>query len=80
MKLNIKAFAVAAAVVYGFAIFGYTWWLIFRGKFLNEEGFLNHIYPFYRVSPLGSFIGLLYGAFDGLIFGAILAWVYNQLC
>jgi hypothetical protein len=77
MKLKIKAFALALGLVYGFILFIGTWWLLARGYPLNSTVFLSTIYPSYKISPLGSVLGLGYGFLDGLIFGALFAWLYN---
>ncbi len=77
MKLNIKNFAITCAVWFGFAIFASTWWLLVRG--ITTGNFLTDLYPYYTISPAGSFIGLLYGLFDGAIGGLIFAWFYNLL-
>ena len=79
MKLDVMAFAWACALFWGIGVLLGTWWiLLFDG---SQEGvvWLSHIYRGYKITPLGSFIGLVWGFFDGLIGGAIFAWLYNQL-
>ncbi len=82
MSLNIKAAAVAVAIVSG-------------GSFLLI-GLLNLIFPSYGVAALelgasvypgyhgasgfGSVLVVtLYGLLDGAVGGAILAWLYNMV-
>ena len=77
MKLNIKAFAIAVAVVWGLGIFIGTWWVILLDGASNEMTSLGHIYRGYTITPLGSVIGMVWGLLDGLIAGAIFAWLYN---
>jgi hypothetical protein len=79
MELKIKYFGITCGVLCGLIIFTSTWWLIARGLFINETTFLGHFYPYYTVSPLGSIIGLAYGAADGFFLGVIFAWFYNTL-
>jgi len=78
MKFNIKAFAAASGLIYGFFLFVSTWWLMARG-YANQETLLSMIYPYLTISPLGSLLGLIYGLFDGAVIGALFAWLYNQL-
>ena len=77
MKLNVKAFALTAALFWGLALFFITWWIILLDGATGEITFLGRIYIGFNISPGGSFIGLLWGLVDGLIGGAIFAWLYN---
>jgi len=78
MKFNIKAFAIASGLIYGFVLFVSTWWLMARG-YSNQETFLSMVYPGLTISPQGSMAGLVYGFFDGVIIGGLFAWLYNHL-
>ncbi|MGE5307073.1 MAG: bacteriophage holin [Alphaproteobacteria bacterium] len=80
MKLNVKAFALTCALVWGLGLFVLTWWIIAFDGSTGEVTFIGHIYRGYSVSPLGSVIGLVWGFPDALIGGAIFAWLYNLLC
>jgi hypothetical protein len=79
MKLNTKAFALACGILWGLAIFLYTWWIIFFEGPTGEITIIGEIYRGYNISPLGSLIGLVWAFFDGLIAGLIFAWLYNFL-
>lgn len=79
MKLNVKAFALASALWWGLGLFGLTWWLLALGHMTGEPTLVGQFYPGYRVSPLGSLVGLAWGFGDGLVGGAVLAWLYNLL-
>lgn len=80
MKLSIKAFALAAALVWagGFLFVGLVnlVWPPYGGAFLDV---MSSIYPGY--SAMASFgnvlIGSLYALLDAAIAGAVLAWLYN---
>jgi fructose-specific phosphotransferase system IIC component len=37
------------------------------------------IYPWYKVSWSGAFIGIILGFIDGFIGGYLVAWLYNKL-
>jgi hypothetical protein len=79
MKLNVKAFALTCAIIWGFGLFVITWWIIVFGGATGDPTFIGRVYLGYCISPLGSLIGLLWGFVDGLIGGAIFAWLYNLL-
>ena len=77
MKINVKAFAFTASLLWGFGLLFITWWLIlFEGESGNIT-MIGRIYRGYNISLTGSLIGVLWGLFDGLIGGAIFAWLYN---
>ncbi|HDS84603.1 MAG TPA: hypothetical protein ENN97_05335 [Phycisphaerales bacterium] len=79
MKLNIKAFGLTCGIVWGLGLFFLTWWIIaFEG---SDSGatFLSRVYRGYTITPVGSLVGLVWGAIDGWIGGLIFAWVYNAL-
>ena len=78
MRFDIKAFAIASGLMYGFILFVSVWWLMARG-YSNQETLLGMVYPYFTISPQGSLIGLIYGLFDGVIIGALFAWLYNHL-
>ncbi len=79
MKLDVKAFALTCAVVWGLGLFALTWWIIAFDGITGEIPFIGRVYRGYSISPLGSFIGLVWAFIDAGIGGAIFAWLYNQL-
>jgi hypothetical protein len=79
MRLNVKAFALTCALVWGLGLFFLTWWIIAFDGATGEVTLLGRIYRGYRLSPMGSVIGLIWALGDGLIGGAIFAWLYNIL-
>ncbi|CAB1059097.1 hypothetical protein D1BOALGB6SA_3855 [Olavius sp. associated proteobacterium Delta 1] len=79
MKLNVKAFALTCGLVWGFALFSLTWWIIGFDGPTGEPTLLGRLYRGYSISPAGSFIGLIWAFGDGLIIGAIFAWLYNLI-
>ena len=79
MKLNIKAFSLAAAVFWSLTILMLTLWVVVKGEVSNP--FLDSYRTFYTgydISYKGALIGGVWGFFDGLIMGAFLAWMYNK--
>jgi len=79
MKLNVKAFALAFGLIWGFGLFFLTWWIMAFDGATKEVTFIGHIYRGYNISPSGSLIGLAWAFPDGSIGGAIFAWLYNVL-
>jgi len=79
MKLDVKAFALTCALIWGIGLFVLTWWVIAFDGSTGEVPFLGRVYRGYSISPLGSVVGLLWGFIDALIGGAIFAWLYNLL-
>jgi hypothetical protein len=77
MKLNVAAFTLAFGIWWGSAIFFLTWWLILMGADAKMLSVLQTVYVGYAITPLGSFVGLVWGFLDGAVGGAILAWLYN---
>ena len=79
MRLNVKAFALAAGVLWGLCLFLLTWWIIAFDGATGEVTLIGRMYRGYTISPAGSVIGLVWGFVDGLVGGAIFAWLYNLL-
>jgi len=79
MKLNVKAFALAFALTWGFGLFFITWWIIAFDGASTDPVFIGQLYRGYAITPVGSFIGLVWAFFDGLIGGAVFAWLYNRI-
>ena len=79
MRLDVKSFALAGGLVWGVAIFALTWWMMAFEGISTEPTLIGRVYPGYSISPVGSFIGLVWALVDGLIIGAVFAWLYNLL-
>jgi len=79
MKLNIKAFALAGGLVWGFNWFGLTWWMILNDGITREVTIIGRMYRGWTLSPTGSLIAFAWGFFDGLLLGLMVAWIYNKL-
>ncbi len=79
MKLNVRAFALTGGILWGIAVFLFTWWVIMFEGASGEPTVIGLLYRGYTLSPAGSVIGLVWGFFDGLIGGALFAWLYNRL-
>ncbi|MFO8163949.1 MAG: bacteriophage holin [Desulfatiglandales bacterium] len=77
MRLNIKAFALTCGIIWGLGLFLLTWWIIAFEGVTGDVTLIGRLYRGYTISPIGSFIGLIWGFIDGLIAGALFAWLYN---
>lgn len=80
MKLRPVALGTAVGLVWGGSLFVTTWvsWYTGYGR-LFLEVLAQSIYPGYSITPLGSFLGLIYGFLDGLISATLIGWIYNRL-
>ena len=79
MRLDVKAFAFTCGLVWGLGLFFLTWWIIAFDGVTGEITLIGRFYRGYSISPMGSFVGLIWAFFDGLIGGAIFAWLYNVI-
>jgi len=79
MKLNPKAFGLAAGIIWGINWFFLTWWMILFEGITHDVTLIGRWYRGYTVSPLGSLVGLVWGFVDGFLIGLMVAWLYNKL-
>jgi len=77
--LNVKAFSITAALLWGVGILLGTWWIILLDGPSEEAVFIGRIYRGYSLTVTGSLVGLVWGLVDGAIGGALFAWLYNLL-
>ncbi|MCJ7716888.1 MAG: hypothetical protein MUO54_10280, partial [Anaerolineales bacterium] len=75
MKLNVRAFAIAGGLVWGFNWFIVTWWMILFDGITHETLFIGLMYRGFTLSPLGSLVALVYGFIDGFFLGLFVAWI-----
>ncbi len=79
MKLDVKAFAIACGLIWGFGLFALTWWIMAFDGATGQTTLVGQLYRGYSISPVGSLIGLVWATVDGFIGGAIFAWLYNLI-
>jgi hypothetical protein len=79
VRLNIKAFAAACGLIWGFGVLALTWWRLLFERSGEDDTIIGHIYRGYKLTPVGSLIGFIWALFDGAAGGAVFAWLYNQL-
>ncbi len=79
MKLKPFALGLSLGIVWGGALFITTWLSYFTGYGkLFLDALVGSIYPGYTISPVGSFLGLVYGFVDLLIMGILVGWIYSR--
>ena len=82
MKLNVKAAALAAAILWGIlAMFLTGVANLIRPDYGQEFlRIMASVYPGYHATASFSqvIVGTLYGLVDGVVGGALFAWLYNQ--
>lgn len=78
MKLNKKAFALTAGILWGFCLFSLTNFLLIIGAQGEKISNLKNFYIGYRYSFVGSLIGLVWGFIFGCIIGWTFAFLYNM--
>jgi hypothetical protein len=78
MRLNVKAFALAAGIFWGLAVCLATLWLLAFGHQGDLISRLDHFYFGYSFTVAGAFVGLVWGFVDGFVSGALFAWLYNR--
>jgi hypothetical protein len=81
LRLNATIQGVAAGAILGLGIFVATNWLVLKGGPVvgPHLALLGHFFIGYRVTFLGSFVGLAYGFVTGFLVGYSAAWIYNCL-
>ena len=80
MKLNIKALALASAILWGLAMLVMGLANLIWGSYGQFLQMMSSVYPGYHATRTIAevIVGTLYGAGDGLVGGAVFAWLYNQ--
>jgi len=80
MKFNIKALALASAILWGLAMLVMGLANLIWGSYGQFLQIMSSVYPGYHAtrSIAEVIVGTLYGAGDGLVGGAVFAWLYNQ--
>jgi len=88
VRFNAKIFGIALGLLFGSVIFLATNWLIIKGGPTDLTGevvigphlaLLSQYFIGYRVTFVGSLIGLAYGFALGALTGWLLVWVYNRM-
>jgi len=78
MKLNVKAFALAAGILWAAGVLFILFVAGQTGYFTDFSSLLTTSYPWTGTNTVGVLIGGVWGFADAAIGGAILAWLYNK--
>lgn len=79
MKLNPVRLGLAGGIFWGASMLVMTLLAVHANYAQEFMSSLISIYPGYRVTDMGSVVGLLYGFVDGFVSLAIFGWIYNAL-
>lgn len=79
MKLHTLAFGLACGILWGIGVLLMGLLAAMTGYGIAFVDFLGDFYRGYDPTPMGSFIGLLWGFADGALGGVIFSWLYNSL-
>ncbi|MBN1842777.1 MAG: hypothetical protein JW883_10915 [Deltaproteobacteria bacterium] len=79
--LNTKALGLVLGLLFGFATFIATNWLVIKdGDAVGPHlSLLGQYFIGYTVSFSGSFIGFAYSFALGTLSGALVGWIYNKI-
>lgn len=78
MRLHQMTLAWSFAIAWAFTLVVIVWWVIIvEGPNPNELLTVGHVYRGFKVTPMGSVWGLVWGFGDGWITGFLFAWLYN---
>jgi protoporphyrinogen oxidase len=80
-RLDRAAMGMAAGIISGTILFAMTLWLTLKGgpRVGPTLALLGQFFPGYRVSMIGSVVGLLYGGIVGFVIGWMFAGFRNVL-
>ena len=80
MKLNNKALALSAGIIWGLVIFLLTNISLLQGGAGDILSRLSHFYYGYKFSFIGSIIGLVWGFVTMYIVAYAFGFLYNKFC
>jgi hypothetical protein len=76
-KLNPVKLGLAAGILWGVALFIFSWVSRYSGWGMFWLSQWMDVYSGFNFSTLGIFIGLIYGFVDGFVSFFLLGWLYN---
>jgi hypothetical protein len=81
LRLNAHVLGFVLGTMGALAIFVATNWLVLKGgsRVGPHLALLGQYFIGYRVSFLGSLIGVLWAFASGYVVGMIVAWLYNRV-
>jgi len=81
LRLNAKIQGVVTGIVAGLTLFIATNWLVLKGSAVvgPHLSLLSEFFPGYRVTFVGSLVGLAYAFLCGFVVGYSVARMYNWI-
>ena len=81
VRLNSVMMGIVAGMLFGLVIFVATIWLVIKGgpNVGQHLQLLSQFFPGYRVTFLGSLVGLAYGVVTGFVIGFVVGRLYNYI-
>ena len=81
LRVSATVHGIVTGLIIGLGIFVATNWLVLKGGRVVGPHLvlLRQFFIGYRVTFVGSLIGLAYGFVLGFVIGFAVAWLYNQL-
>ncbi len=79
MKLNVKAFALTSAIMWGGVMIFWGWTSSLTGIGIKGVELMSDFYVGFAPTFVGGIMGGFWGFIDGLIFGYLLVKLYNYL-
>ncbi len=79
MKISALKLGISGGIIWGLSMFVFTVISIYTGYATAFLKIMSSIYPGYKISWAGSFLGLIYGFVDAFIGLFLLACIYNLM-
>ena len=81
LRINGTVLGIVFGIILGLLIFIITNWLVIKGGEVvgPHLALLGQFFIGYKVTFLGSLIGMAYGFITGFLVGFLIAWVYNAV-
>ena len=81
LRVSAVVYGIVTGLIVGLGIFAATIWLVLKGGPVvgPHLGLLGQFLIGYRVTFVGSLVGLGYGFVIGFVLGSAVAWLYNQM-
>jgi hypothetical protein len=81
VRLNATVHGIVLGLVAGLGLFVATLWLVIKGGPVvgPHLALLGQFFVGYRVTVLGSFVGLAYGFVSGFLVGFVVTTLYNWI-
>jgi len=76
-KLNVISWGITFGCIWGFIVMMFAFFSSVWNKGAKAVKIFGKVYIGYRPTPVGSFIGAVWGFVDGAITGILIAWIYN---